>query len=63
MRKVTGCIDVRALGVHEFEFYVDDDATEEEIKQKVEDTCDYYISYNIESGYKKRMVEEYYKEY
>lgn len=62
MKKVTGCIDVRALGHHDFEFYVDDDATEEEIKQKVEDICDYYIDYDVESGYKKRMVEEYYKE-
>lgn len=51
MKKVTGCIDVRALGRYEFEFFVEDDVTEEEIKQKVEDICDYYISWDVEDGY------------
>lgn len=58
MLKVTGCIDVRALGHHDFEFYVQDDATDEEIKQKVQDECDYYIDYKVEAGY-----EEYTKVY
>ena len=48
MKKVSGCIDVRALGHYDFEFYVDDDATNEEIKKKVEDACDYYINYDVE---------------
>lgn len=51
MKKVTGYIDVRALGHYDWEFYVEDDATEEEIKQKVDEVCDYYISYHVESGY------------
>ena len=51
MKKVTGCIDVRALGRYEFEFFVEDDVTEEEIKQKVEGICDYYISWDVEAGY------------
>jgi len=64
MKKVSGCIDVRALGCYNFEFYVDDDATDEEIAEKVEDTCDYYISYDVEPGYKKeiRTEEVYVKE-
>lgn len=64
MKKVSGCIDVRALGCYDFEFYVDDDATDEEIAKKVEDTCDYYISYSVEPGYKKetRTEEVYVKE-
>lgn len=62
MKKVSGYISVRALGCYEFEFFVDDDATEEEIEQQVKETCNYYINYDVESGYKKRMVEEYYKE-
>lgn len=37
MKKVSGFIDVRALGHYDFEFYVDDNATDEEIKQKVDD--------------------------
>ena len=51
MKKVTGCIDVRALGRSDWEFYVEDDATDEEIKQKVEDACNYYIDYDVEEGY------------
>ena len=48
MKKVFGCIDVRALGHYDFEFYVDDNATDEEIKKKVDDVCDYYISYDVD---------------
>lgn len=51
MKKVTGCIDVRALGNYNFEFYVEDDATDEEIKEQVDEVCDYYIDYNVEAGY------------
>ena len=51
MKRVTGCIDVRALGCYNFEFYVEDNLTEEEIKKKVEDVCDYYIDYEVEEGY------------
>ena len=51
MKKVTGCIDVRALGHYDVEFYVEDDATDEEIKEQVDKVCDYYIDYNVEAGY------------
>ena len=53
MKKVTGCIDVRALGHYDFEFYVDDDATDEEIKEQVENQCNYYIDYDVEDGYEE----------
>ena len=53
MKKVTGCIDVRALGHYDFEFYVPDNITDEEIRTKVEDECDYYIRYDVEDGYKE----------
>ena len=53
MKKVTGCIDVRALGHYDFEFYVDDNMTDEEIKKRVDDVCDYYISYDVEGGYEE----------
>ena len=35
MKKVSGYISVRALGCYDYEFFVDDNATDEEIKQKV----------------------------
>lgn len=35
MKKVSGYISVRALGCYDYEFYVDDNATDEEIEQKV----------------------------
>ena len=53
MKKVTGYIDVRALGRYDFDFYVDDNATDEEIEQKVEDVCNYYIDYDVEEGYEE----------
>ena len=43
MKKVTGYISVRALGCYDFDFYVDDNATDDEIHQKVEDVCNYHI--------------------
>lgn len=53
MKKVKGSISVRALGHYDFEFFVDDNATEEEIKEKVDDVCDYYIYYDVDEGYEE----------
>lgn len=38
MKRVSGYVSVKALGCYDFEFYVDDDATDEEIRQQVDDT-------------------------
>ena len=51
MKKVTGYIDVRALGCYNWEFYVEDDASDEEIQKQVEKVCNYYIDYHVEEGY------------
>ena len=53
MKKIKGYISVRALGCYDFDFYVDDNATDEEIEQKVEDVCNYYIDYDVEEGYEE----------
>ncbi len=53
MKKVSGYIDVRALGCYDFEFYVDDNAADEEIKKRVDEACNYYIDYNVEPGYEE----------
>lgn len=53
MKKVSGYIYVRALGEYNFEFYVDDNATDKEIKEKVDEVCNYSIDYNVEDGYEE----------
>lgn len=62
MKKVSGWISVRALGSYDFEFYVDNDATDEEIEKMVDDKIEMSIHYEVEAGYKRRMVEEFYKD-
>lgn len=63
MKKVFGCIDVRALGRHDFEFYVEDNTTEEKIKELVDEACDHFITYKVEPGYEKVTRTEYIKTY
>lgn len=63
MKRVKGYIDVRALGCYDFEFYVDDNATEEEIKKKVDEVCDFCIDYNVEAGYEEYTEVRYRKKH
>lgn len=53
MKKVSGYVSVRALGCYDFEFYVDDNATDEEISEQVNSVCNYYIDYKVEDGYEE----------
>ena len=52
-KKVSGYISVRALGQYNFEFYVDDNATDKDIEEKVDEMCNYYIDYDVEPGYEE----------
>lgn len=61
MKRVKGCISVRALGDYDFEFYVDDSMTEEQIKQKVDDVCNYSIWYDVDEGYEEYVEVRYRK--
>ena len=36
MKKVSGYVSARPLGCYDFEFFVDDNTTDEEIKQNVD---------------------------
>lgn len=60
MKKVSGYISVRALGCYDFTFYVDDNATDEEIETKVEETMQLSHDYSVEPGYEE-YTETYYR--
>ena len=61
MKKVSGYISVRALGCYDYEFYVDDDATDEEIEQKVAECEQFSHSYSVEEGYEAYTETKYRK--
>lgn len=61
MKKVSGYISVRALGTYEYEFYVDDDTTEKEIKQKVKECEELSHDYSVEADYEAYTETKYRK--
>lgn len=61
MKKVSGYISVRALGCYEYEFYVTDDTTDEEIEQKVEEYEQLSHDYSVEEGYEAYTETKYRK--
>lgn len=53
MKKVSGYISVKALGCYDFEFYVDDNATDDEIQEKVDEVMELSHHYKVEEGYEE----------
>lgn len=53
MKKVTGYVSVRPLGCYDFEFYVEDNATDEEIQERIDTMCGVSQYYNVEEGYEE----------
>lgn len=51
MKKVTGYASVRPLGCYDFEFFVEDNATKEEIEREIDKQVQYCINYHIEEGF------------
>ena len=61
MKKVSGYVSVRALGCYDFEFYVDDNATDKEIQDKVNEYMQLSHGYNVEEGYEEYIETKYRK--
>ena len=61
VKKVSGYVSVRALGCYDFEFYVDDDATDEEIQRKVDEHMQLSHHYDVEEGYEEYTEVKYRK--
>ncbi len=56
MKRVSGYIEVKTLGSYHYEFYVDDDATDEEIAQKVVEHEQMSHKYKAETDHKAKLV-------
>ena len=63
MKKVSGYVSVRALGCYDFEFYVNDDATDAEIQEMVEERMQLSHDYSVEEGYEEYTEVSYRKKY
>lgn len=63
MKRVTGYISARPLGDYDFEFFVEDSVTDQEIKQKVEDMLEFSMDYEVEEGYIAEQKTVYRKKY
>lgn len=63
MKKISGYVSIRPLGCYDFEFYVSDDTTDEEIEQKIDDICELDLHYKIEGGYIAEQTTTYRKKY
>ncbi len=61
MKKISGYISVRALGCYDYEFFVDDNATDEEIEQKVAECEQMSHYYSVEEGYESYTETRYRK--
>lgn len=63
MKKITGYVSVRPLGSYDFEFYVDDNTTDEEIQRMIDDELELSQGYEVEEGYIKEQTVTYRKKY
>lgn len=53
MKRVTGSINVRPLGEYNFDFFVPDDMTDEQIRESIKKENECYISFETEDGYEE----------
>lgn len=53
MRRVIGHVSCRAFGRYDFDFYVNDNTSDEEIKKEVDEMTAPFVHYEIEDGYEE----------
>lgn len=63
MKRVKGYVSTRPLGSYDFEFFVEDSMTDQEIKNKVEDMLELSMHYDVEEGYVAEQRTVYRKKY
>lgn len=51
MKRITGYISARPLGSYDFEFFVEDSVTDQEIKDKIDGMLELSMDYKVEGGY------------
>ncbi len=61
MKRVKGYIFVRPLGEFNFDFYVPDDTTDEEIKKLMDEKIEFFMDYEVEEGYEEYTEVKYRK--
>lgn len=60
MKKVSGYFSCRPLGSYDYEFYVNDNATDADIREMIEDRLEICMYYEVEEGY-EAIVETVYR--
>ena len=63
MKRIKGSCGIRALGDYDFEFYVDDNISDKQIKRFIEDKIEYYCDYDVDEGYIAEQKTVYRKKY
>lgn len=61
VKKISGYVSVRALGCYDFEFYVDDETSDEEIGRMVDAKMQISHDYSVEEGYEEYTETRYRK--
>lgn len=61
MKKVSGVFKAKGFGEYPFEFYVDDGATSEQIRNEVYKQTGVWLNWVVEDGYEAYTITKYRK--
>lgn len=56
MKRVTGWCSVRPIGCYNFDFFVDDNTTDKEIRKMIDEELEYSFHYDVEEGYEEEVT-------